>query len=130
LKIDPPQGTKTVYRVNIIDAFTKALGKAWEMTSLVSSAFIMLLKGQLPLSDLGGPIMVVKAASDQINIGPQNFIFTIAFLSVNIGVFNLIPFPALDGGFMIFLLLECLRGKPLKPNTMQCFLSRDSGYLL
>lgn len=113
-----PKGTKTVYRVNIIEAFTKALGKAWEMTSLVSSAVIMLLKGQLPLSDLGGPIMVVKAASDQINIGPQNFIFTIAFLSVNIGVFNLIPFPALDGGFMIFLLLECLRGKPLKPNTM------------
>lgn len=113
-----PKGTKTVYRVNIIEAFTKALGKAWEMTSLVSSTFIMLLKGQLPLSALGGPIMVVKAASDQINIGPQNFIFTIAFLSVNIGVFNLIPFPALDGGFMIFLLLECLRGKPLKPNTM------------
>ncbi len=113
-----PKGTKTVYRVNIIDAFTKALGKTWEMTSLVSSAFIMLLKGQLPLSALGGPIMVVKAASDQINIGPQNFIFTIAFLSVNIGVFNLIPFPALDGGFIIFLLLECLRRKPLKPNTM------------
>ena len=62
--------------------------------------------------------MVVKAAGDQINIGLQNFIFTIAFLSVNIGVFNLIPFPALDGGFMIFLLLERLRGKPLKPNTM------------
>ena len=113
-----PKGTKTVYRVNIIEAFTKAMGKAWEMTSLVSSAFIMLLKGQLPLTDLGGPIMVVKAASDQINNGLQNFIFTIAFLSVNIGVFNLIPFPALDGGFMIFLLLEYLRGRPLKPNTM------------
>ena len=113
-----PKGTKIVYRVNIIEALTKALGKAWEMTSLVSSAVIMLLKGQLPLSDLGGPIMVVKAASDQINIGLQNFIFTIAFLSVNIGVFNLIPFPALDGGFMIFLLLECLGGKPLKPNTI------------
>jgi len=113
-----PKGTKTVYGVNIIEAFTMALGKAWEMTSLVFSAFVMLLKGQLPISDLGGPIMVVKTASDQINIGLQNFLFTIAFLSVNIGIFNLIPFPALDGGIMIFLLLECLRGKPLKPKAM------------
>ena len=113
-----PKGTRTLYRENIVGALKKAVRKAWEMTSLVFAAFVMLLKGQLPLTDLGGPIMIVKTASQQINIGLQNFIFMIAFLSVNIGVFNLIPFPALDGGFMIFLLLEFLMGKPLRPKTM------------
>ncbi|MCL5021935.1 MAG: RIP metalloprotease RseP [Nitrospirae bacterium] len=113
-----PKGTKTVYRQSVIGSLKTATSKSWEMTSLVFSAFVMLLKGQLPLADLAGPIMIVKTASQQMSIGIENFVFTIAFLSVNIGVFNLIPFPALDGGFMIFLLLELLRGKPLKPKTM------------
>ncbi len=113
-----PKGTRTLYSENIVGALKKAVNKAWEMTALVFAAFLMLLKGQLPLTDLGGPIMIVKTASQQIDIGLQNFIFMIAFLSVNIGVFNLIPFPALDGGFMIFLLLEFLMGKPLRPKTM------------
>lgn len=113
-----PKGTETVYRINIMEASTKALNKAWEMTGLVFSAFLMLIKGQLPLSDLGGPVMIVRAAGNQLDIGLQRFIFTAAFLSINIGVFNLMPFPALDGGRIILLFIEVARGKPMKANTM------------
>lgn len=83
----------------------------------------MLVTGQLSLNDLSGPVGIVKVVDDTYTeakvYGASTVILSMIelalLLSVNLGVMNLLPLPALDGGRLIFLLVEAVRGKPIPP---------------
>ena len=66
------------------------------------------------LNKLGGPVAIFKASSDAAKNGIENVLYFLAVISINIGIFNLIPIPALDGGKMVLNILEAIRRKPLK----------------
>ena len=69
------------------------------------------------INKLGGPVAIYKASSDAAKGGIESVIALLAMLSLNIGIFNLIPIPALDGGKIVLNLLEAIRRKPLKQET-------------
>ena len=75
-----------------------------------------LFSGRFGLDAVSGPVGVTEAVGTAAKSGYENFIHIIAVLTINLGVFNLIPFPALDGGRFLFLLIEGIRRKPINRN--------------
>ena len=75
-----------------------------------------IFKGQVSVNDLSGPVGVITAVGEQAKFGINNLLLILGFISVNLGFFNLLPIPALDGSRIIFLLIELVRGKPIDPD--------------
>ena len=72
-----------------------------------------LFTGKISYRSLGGPIMIVRAAGSEASEGVARLLVFLTFLSANLAVLNFLPIPALDGGHMLFLAAEWIRGKPL-----------------
>ena len=97
----------------IVGAFTAACQQTWMYISLTVLGFAKLIQQVVPVSDLGGPILIAQIAGQQMQAGWINFIFFTGLLSVNLGILNLLPIPVLDGGHLVFLSLEAIRRKPM-----------------
>ncbi len=76
-----------------------------------------LLSGRFGVDAVSGPVGVVGVVKDVSKQGFMSFLYIVSVLTINLGVFNLIPFPALDGGRFLFLAIEGVRGKPLNRNV-------------
>ncbi len=85
------------------------------MVKLVFVSLGMLIGGQAGFNDMSGPVGVVYAMNSVAQSGWLNFLFFAAFLAVNIGIMNLLPLPALDGGRIVFALFELIFRKPVPP---------------
>lgn len=75
----------------------------------------MLFKGQVNKGDLSGPVGVIYTVGEAAKYGFLNLLYITGFISVNLGFFNLLPIPALDGSRIFFMLIELIRGKPVNP---------------
>lgn len=82
---------------------------SWQILVL----FFQLIIGKIPLSGLGGPITTVTMMAELSMQGISNFLVLLPLIAANLGVFNLLPFPALDGSKMVFTGIEWVRGKPI-----------------
>ncbi len=82
---------------------------------MVLYSFISLFQGQVALSDMSGPVGIVNEIGKSAQAGILSLLSLAALIAVNLGVFNLLPFPALDGGRVFFLLIELMRRKPIPP---------------
>ena len=76
-----------------------------------------LFTGNLGINDLSGPVGIYKVVDEQAENGINDLLYLMAYLSVNVGVMNLIPFPAFDGGHILFLIIEKIRRKPVSQNV-------------
>ena len=81
--------------------------------SSISVAFVRLLQGRLSLDALSGPITIFEIAGEEGRKGPDNFVWVMALLSINLGLLNLLPIPVLDGGHLMFFAIEGVLRKPL-----------------
>ena len=72
-----------------------------------------LLSGQVSVSNLSGPVGIYKVVDQSVKYGLQQLIYITAFLSINVGFINILPFPAFDGGHVFFMILEKLKGSKL-----------------
>ena len=72
-----------------------------------------LFTGSLGINDLSGPVGIYKVVDEQAANGIKDLLYLMAYLSINVGIMNLIPFPAFDGGHILFLLIEKIRRKPV-----------------
>ncbi len=97
----------------IIGATQAAFAQTWMYISLTALSFIKLAQQVVPVSELGGPILIAQIAGKQMQAGWINFLFFMGLLSVNLGLLNLLPIPVLDGGHLMFLSIEAIRRKPL-----------------
>ncbi|MEY4063846.1 MAG: hypothetical protein RIR26_54 [Pseudomonadota bacterium] len=95
----------------------------WQQASTIVTALTKLFTGSVPLSNLGGPIAIARVAGDAAEGGLLLFILTISWMSLNIGLFNLLPLPALDGGHLFLQGVEAAYGKPL-PQGVQLAVQR------
>jgi regulator of sigma E protease len=96
-----------------LSAVPAAAERLWDQTSLIVGAMGKLVTGKLSLETLSGPISIADAAGKTAAVGVVAFLGFMAFLSVSLGVINLMPVPMLDGGWIVFGLVEMLRGRPL-----------------
>lgn len=93
------------------------LGEAgrWTLSlaRMVMLSLTDLVTGRIPVNNLSGPVGIVTAISQATSMGWEPLLLLLALITVNLGVFNLLPIPALDGGRLLFLLLEAIRKKPV-----------------
>ena len=88
--------------------------------SLIKQMFMTikeLFKGSIGVNNLSGPVGILRTVNDTKSSGFVNLIYLLALLSLNVGFINLIPFPAFDGGRILFLGIEKIIGKPIKPEV-------------
>ena len=76
-----------------------------------------LFTGGISISQLSGPVGIFSIVGDQSSAGIMNIIYLIAFLSINVGFINLLPIPAFDGGHILFIIIEKIKGSPVNPET-------------
>lgn len=89
---------------------------AGQSVTMILSALRSLIS-QFSLDKLGGPVAIYEASSQAASNGLISVVYLLATLSMNLGIANLIPIPALDGGKILMNLIEMVRGKPLKQET-------------
>lgn len=98
---------------NICFAFEKFVDVIHSMSITVWG----LLSGQLSIQSLSGPVGIYKVIDTSIKYGLQQLIYITAFLSINVGFINILPFPAFDGGHVLFLIIEKIKGSPVNSNV-------------
>jgi len=86
-----------------------------DFTKAIFTGFKQLVLLQFKLDDLGGPVRIVEVTGQAASLGLDKLIWWAAILSLYLGIFNLLPFPALDGSRLLFLGIEAIRGKPVDP---------------
>jgi len=91
-----------------------AFWRSLSTVKMVVDSVVSLVTGRYGFEAVSGPVGVAEAVGDAVKNGVANFVYLVTVLSVNLGVFNLIPFPALDGGRFLFLIIEAIRRKPIK----------------
>ncbi|HGJ2675541.1 TPA: RIP metalloprotease RseP [Streptococcus pneumoniae] len=102
-------GVKSDFLSMFVGGFTTAADSALRILSALKNLIF-----QPDLNKLGGPVAIFKTSSDAAKNGIENILYFLAMISINIGIFNLIPIPALDGGKIVLNILEAIRRKPLK----------------
>lgn len=98
------------------------LPQAWYYTGYIAKSIYMalgdMITGKAGLDNVSGPVGVAGVVGNAVNSGANrgiNILLIVAMLTVNLGIFNLLPLPALDGGRLFFMIVELLRGKPIPP---------------
>lgn len=90
-------------------SFSMAFGFAW----VVLKSLWMLITFQIPITEMGGTITTIATMAEYTAINPANLLIFIPLISANLAIFNLLPFPALDGAHVLFTVIEWIRGKPI-----------------
>ncbi|MBF8721990.1 MULTISPECIES: RIP metalloprotease RseP [Pseudomonas] len=96
-----------------LDAVAQSLSRTWNMSVLTLESLKKMLFGELSVKNLSGPITIAKVAGASAQSGVGDFLNFLAYLSISLGVLNLLPIPVLDGGHLLFYLIEWARGRPL-----------------
>ncbi len=105
--------------LNPVQAAVRAVSDTYAMVSLTILSVVKMVTGTVSADNLGGPIMIAKMAGDQAKAGLEHFIWFIALISVNLGIINLFPIPVLDGGHLLFLSIEAIKGSPVSIQVRQ-----------
>jgi regulator of sigma E protease len=94
-------------------AIVKAVQQTYDYSKLTLVALYKMISGEVSPRNLGGPILIAQMAGQQAQEGLGSFLGFLAILSINLGVLNLLPIPVLDGGHLLFFLVEAVIGKPV-----------------
>jgi len=94
-------------------AIVKAVQQTYEYSKLTLVALYKMISGEVSPRNLGGPILIAQMAGQQAQEGLGSFLGFMAILSINLGVLNLLPIPVLDGGHLLFFLVEAVIGRPV-----------------
>ena len=96
-----------------------AIGTAFEAVRTMLTALGQVVTGRRSLQELGGPLKIAQVSGQQASLGWLPFFWLMTMVSINLGFINLLPIPLLDGGHLLFYLVEGVRRKPLKPEAQE-----------
>ncbi|MDQ6957245.1 MAG: RIP metalloprotease RseP, partial [Mariprofundaceae bacterium] len=108
-----PLSEAIIYRMGIWEGMSYGFTRTAEMTVLTVQVLGKMVTSVISPDNLGGPIAIAQLAGRTADLGAAAFITFLALISVNLGVLNLLPIPVLDGGHLVYLAIEKMRGKPL-----------------
>lgn len=108
--------------------FFNVWGEAWNETKfvvkLVYQSFWQMITGKIGVEEMSGPVGIVSEVNNAVNSGSNSWLYVlnlVALLTINLGIFNLLPIPALDGGRIFFVIIEFIRRKPIPPSKEGIF---------
>jgi len=111
------------YKINIsygvFSALTESIDRTWSLITLSFDMIGKLITGDVSVKNLSGPIAIAQGAGDSAGYGFVYFLGFLALISINLGIINLLPLPVLDGGHLLYYLIELLTGKPVPENVQE-----------
>ncbi len=110
-------GASNTKQYGIINSLSYTYTKMGSLFKMMIETVKSLFTGKVGVSDLSGPVGIYSVVDSQAKDGIASIMYLMAFLSVNVGVINLIPLPAFDGGRVLFLIIEKIKGSPVSPNV-------------
>lgn len=96
-----------------LSALKYAFTKTWSLIEQMFFTIVYLCSGKLSLNNLSGPVGIFTVVGEAAKDGFINLVYLLAFISINVGFINLLPLPAFDGGHVLFLIIEKIKGKPI-----------------
>jgi regulator of sigma E protease len=106
-------------RYGPIVAMVEAVEKTWEVSALSLRMLGKMIVGQVSLRNLSGPITIADYAGQTAQMGWLPYISFIALISISLGVLNLLPVPVLDGGHLMYYIVEIIKGRPVSDRAME-----------
>jgi regulator of sigma E protease len=120
---DLPQGWMDAYRAEVrygpLDAMGAAVFRTWDMSVLMLKMMGRMVIGQVSVKNLSGPISIAESAGKSASYGLSYFLKFLAVVSISLGVLNLLPVPVLDGGHLLYFLIEAVKGSPVSEQAME-----------
>ena len=111
--VEWPEEYRREIRYGPVAAVGQAMSRTGEMTVLTLDAIRKMLVGLISPSNLSGPITIAQISGDSARAGLEAFVSFLAYLSISLGVLNLLPIPVLDGGHLLYYFMEVVRGRPV-----------------
>lgn len=109
----------TEVRYGVGESIGKAVAKTWETSVFSVQMLWRMLTGHISLKNLSGPITIADYAGQSAQVGWVAYLSFVALISISLGVLNLLPVPLLDGGHLMYYIVEILKGRPVSERTMQ-----------
>ena len=113
LGISPPDPRDAVLRHGPLEALPEALRASGRLAADTTAMLWRMVNGSASLQNLSGPITIAQVANTTASRGLAWFLYFLAMLSVSIAILNLLPIPVLDGGHLLYYLIELVQGRPL-----------------
>ncbi len=104
---------------NIFQAIAKGWNRSMDISTMTIMSFVKLFQGEVSHKNIGGMISIGKAAKDSYQMGLQSFLMTMGILSISLFILNLLPVPVLDGGHLVFYVIEIIKGSPLTGKKLE-----------
>ena len=108
-----------VRSVSLLEAPVVAVRRTGDILEMMVETIGQIVTGRRSVKELGGPLAIAKVSGEQITLGWDAFVFLLALVSINLGFINLLPVPMLDGGHLLFYLIEAVRRKPVGPEAQE-----------
>ena len=105
-------------RYGALESLSKALDRTWETSVFSLQMLGKMLLGEVSLKNLSGPITIADYAGQSAQVGWVSYVVFLALISISLGVLNLLPVPLLDGGHLMYYMLEIFKGSPLSEKSM------------
>jgi len=115
-------------KLNLLEAVFESFHQTYNIAELMVVIVAKLFTGDIAFNTVGGPIMIAQMAGDQAKAGVSSLFQFIAVISVNLAVINLLPIPVLDGGHLLFFLIEAVKGRPVSVKVRE--ISQQVGMVL
>ncbi|MES2502805.1 MAG: RIP metalloprotease RseP [Pseudomonadota bacterium] len=120
VKIDQEILDKLLIKIQYspIEGLQKAVLKTWDTAIFSLKMLGRMLTGQISIKGISGPVTIATFAGESANLGLSTFLSFLALVSISIGVLNLLPIPVLDGGHLMYYIVEIFKGSPVSDQTM------------
>lgn len=106
-------GKSDTRQLSFIGSIGHSFSQTYQVVKLMVVIIAKVITGDISTDTIGGPIMIAQMAGDQAKAGLGNLIWFIAIISINLAIINLFPIPVLDGGHLLFFLIEAVKGTPV-----------------
>ena len=114
-----PESMYAMHQYGVFTAFIKGIEKTWDLSVLTLRMLGRIVIGDASIKNISGPITIAEVAGHSVQMGFDSFLRFLAIVSLSLGVINLLPIPMLDGGHLLFYLVEMVKGSPVSDTVQE-----------
>ncbi len=114
-----PESMYVMHQYGVFTAFIKGIEKTWDLSVLTLKMLGRIVIGDASIKNISGPITIAEVAGHSAQMGFDSFLRFLAIVSLSLGVINLLPIPMLDGGHLLFYLVEMVKGSPVSDTVQE-----------